>query len=267
MYVYLCICLINEVDADGNGTIDFPEVLCLMARTAKNMSAERELIEACKVYDEENTGFMNIDALWMVLSDLGERLTESEVLELAEESFESGVLFLRGGGELSSDFICEQVAASFKEWLATGTSARAAAVFAKEPKEIQLPKSATDPASSGRSAEEAPSLIGVKVLALSGSELVAIRIDAALTVREMKKRIQPFVDVSAPTENLVFCGATLKETDSLAGAGLLDGSEITLIRRAQVMLDYGLFAQMVQVRDVYRCPRTPPVARLEMDST
>ena len=44
--------MINEVDADGNGTIDFPEFLSLMARKMKDTDTEEELIEAFKVWPE-----------------------------------------------------------------------------------------------------------------------------------------------------------------------------------------------------------------------
>merc|ERR1711900_118476 len=45
--------MINEVDADGNGTIDFPEFLSLMARKMKDTDTEEELIEAFKVFDRD----------------------------------------------------------------------------------------------------------------------------------------------------------------------------------------------------------------------
>ena len=38
--------MINEVDADGNGTIDFPEFCTLMARKMKDTDSEEELKEA-----------------------------------------------------------------------------------------------------------------------------------------------------------------------------------------------------------------------------
>merc|ERR1712118_654492 len=43
--------MINEVD--GNGTIDFPEFLSLMARKMKDTDTEEELIEAFKVFDRD----------------------------------------------------------------------------------------------------------------------------------------------------------------------------------------------------------------------
>ena len=41
--------MINEIDADGNGTIDFPEFLTMMARKMKDTDSEEEILEAFKV--------------------------------------------------------------------------------------------------------------------------------------------------------------------------------------------------------------------------
>lgn len=41
--------MINEVDADGNGTIDFPEFLTMMARKMKDTDSEEEIREAFRV--------------------------------------------------------------------------------------------------------------------------------------------------------------------------------------------------------------------------
>ena len=43
------LALLSQVDADGNGTIDFPEFLSLMSRKMKDTDTEEELIEAFKV--------------------------------------------------------------------------------------------------------------------------------------------------------------------------------------------------------------------------
>jgi calmodulin len=42
--------MINEVDADNNGTIDFPEFLTMMARKMKDTDSEEEIREAFKVF-------------------------------------------------------------------------------------------------------------------------------------------------------------------------------------------------------------------------
>jgi calmodulin len=51
--------MINEVDADGNGTIDFPEFLNLMARKMKDTDSEEELREAFKVFDKDGNGYIS----------------------------------------------------------------------------------------------------------------------------------------------------------------------------------------------------------------
>lgn len=38
--------MINEVDVDGNGSIDFPEFLSLMARKMRDTDTEEELVDA-----------------------------------------------------------------------------------------------------------------------------------------------------------------------------------------------------------------------------
>ena len=51
--------MINEVDADGNGTRDFPEFLSLMSRKMKDTDTEEELVEAFKVFDRDGNGFIS----------------------------------------------------------------------------------------------------------------------------------------------------------------------------------------------------------------
>ena len=72
--------MINEVDADGNGTIDFPEFLNLMARKMKDTDSEEELQEAFKV------------ELRHVMTNLGEKLTDEEVDEMIREADVDGDL-------------------------------------------------------------------------------------------------------------------------------------------------------------------------------
>ncbi|KAG1841451.1 calmodulin, partial [Suillus subalutaceus] len=64
--------MINEVDADGNGTLDFTE--------------EDEIKEAFKVFDEDGNGYINPAELRHVMMNLGEKLTEAEVNEMIREA-------------------------------------------------------------------------------------------------------------------------------------------------------------------------------------
>jgi len=68
--------MINEVDADGNGTIDFPEFLTMMARKMKDTDSEDEIKEAFKVFDKDGNGFISAAELRHVMTNLGEKLTD-----------------------------------------------------------------------------------------------------------------------------------------------------------------------------------------------
>merc|ERR1712048_1539796 len=77
--------MINEVDADGNGTIDFPEFLSLQARKMKDTDTEEELIEAFKVFDRDGSGLISVAELRHVMSNLGEKITDEEMDEMIRE--------------------------------------------------------------------------------------------------------------------------------------------------------------------------------------
>ncbi|OAV98550.1 hypothetical protein PTTG_01815 [Puccinia triticina 1-1 BBBD Race 1] len=78
--------MINEVDADGNGTIDFPEFLTMMARKMKDTDSEEEIREAFKVFDKDGNGFISAAELRHVMTNLGEKLSDQEVEEMIREA-------------------------------------------------------------------------------------------------------------------------------------------------------------------------------------
>merc|ERR1712164_208290 len=82
--------MINEVDADGNGTIEFPEFLSLMARKMQDTDTEEEIREAFKVFDKDGNGFISAAELRHVMTNLGEKLSEDEVEEMIREADADG---------------------------------------------------------------------------------------------------------------------------------------------------------------------------------
>ena len=76
-------CIINLT---GNGTIDFPEFLTMMARKMKDTDSEEEIREAFRVFDKDGNGFISAAELRHVMTNLGEKLTDEEVDEMIREA-------------------------------------------------------------------------------------------------------------------------------------------------------------------------------------
>ncbi|XP_055371477.1 calmodulin-A-like isoform X2 [Condylostylus longicornis] len=92
--------MVNEVDQDGNGTIEFNEFLQMMSKKMKGADGEDELREAFRVFDKNNDGFISSSELRHVMTNLGEKLSEMEVDDMIKEAD------LDGDGQVNySDFV------------------------------------------------------------------------------------------------------------------------------------------------------------------
>ncbi|KAJ9682353.1 hypothetical protein PVL29_018299 [Vitis rotundifolia] len=78
--------MMDEIDVDGNGTIEFGEFLNLMARKMKESEAEEELKEAFKVFDKDQDGYISANELRNVMFNLGEALTDEEAEQMIREA-------------------------------------------------------------------------------------------------------------------------------------------------------------------------------------
>ena len=76
----------NTISFIGNGTIDFPEFLTMMARKMKDTDSEEEIREAFRVFDKDGNGFISAAELRHVMTNLGEKLTDEEVDEMIREA-------------------------------------------------------------------------------------------------------------------------------------------------------------------------------------
>uniref|UniRef100_A0A8C4WV61 Troponin C, skeletal muscle n=1 Tax=Eptatretus burgeri TaxID=7764 RepID=A0A8C4WV61_EPTBU len=80
--------IIEEVDEDASGTIDFEEFLVMMVEQMKEESAgqtEEELAEAFRILDKNADGFIDRDELMEILMSMGENVTDVEVDEILAE--------------------------------------------------------------------------------------------------------------------------------------------------------------------------------------
>ena len=77
--------LINEFDIDGDGSIDFPEFLSMMAHKMKENNSEEDIRETFQVFDKDGNGFISAAELWQVMTIVGKNLTNKEVDEMIRE--------------------------------------------------------------------------------------------------------------------------------------------------------------------------------------
>ncbi|CAB1455866.1 unnamed protein product [Pleuronectes platessa] len=80
--------MIDEVDEDGSGTVDFDEFLVMMVRCMKDDSkgkSEEELAELFRMFDKNADGYIDLDELKMMLESTGEAITEDDIEELMKD--------------------------------------------------------------------------------------------------------------------------------------------------------------------------------------
>ncbi|OCT60506.1 hypothetical protein XELAEV_18046533mg [Xenopus laevis] len=80
--------IIEEVDEDGSGTIDFEEFLVMMVRQMKEDAqgkSEEELAECFRIFDKNADGYIDGEELAEILRSSGESITDEEIEELMKD--------------------------------------------------------------------------------------------------------------------------------------------------------------------------------------
>ncbi|KAF2909356.1 putative calmodulin-like protein 2 isoform X1 [Oryza sativa Japonica Group] len=82
--------MVEEVDADGSGSIEFEEFLGLLARKLRDTGAEDDIREAFRVFDKDQNGFITPDELRHVMANLGDPLSDDELADMLHEADSDG---------------------------------------------------------------------------------------------------------------------------------------------------------------------------------
>ena len=77
--------MINEVDVDGNGQVEFAEFVILMTNKVKEMSKEEEINEAFNVLDKEKDGHISVKELKYFMRKVAHIKLSSEEAEAMVE--------------------------------------------------------------------------------------------------------------------------------------------------------------------------------------
>jgi len=71
--------MLLEVDADGNGEIDFDEYVDLMVKKLQDTDPKVELLEIFKIFDRDGDGFISAADLKEILTILGMVISDAEI--------------------------------------------------------------------------------------------------------------------------------------------------------------------------------------------
>jgi calmodulin len=78
--------MVNQVDLDGNGTIEFDEFLYMMSRQMRDGDTEEDIKAAFRVFDKDGDGKITTAELTHIMNNLGEPLTQEEVDEMIAQA-------------------------------------------------------------------------------------------------------------------------------------------------------------------------------------
>jgi len=99
--------LVNEIDEDGSGQIEFPEFcqLCatFLVEDPDIETMKKELKDAFRIYDKEGQGFITTETLRGLIGELLAPLTDEELEGIIEELDEDG------SGSMDFDEFCEMM--------------------------------------------------------------------------------------------------------------------------------------------------------------
>ena len=78
--------IIDEVDIDKNGEIDFDEFKAMMTNKKRKLSPDEELRIVFDVFDKNGDGFISFDELKQVMIQIEPDITDKELAEMMVEA-------------------------------------------------------------------------------------------------------------------------------------------------------------------------------------
>ena len=82
--------MVDDMDKDSDGTIDFDEFLILMGASFETKDAKADMVKAFKLFDADNKGKIKFADLKAIAVELGEKMSDSELQGMMDEADTDG---------------------------------------------------------------------------------------------------------------------------------------------------------------------------------
>ena len=78
--------MISDIDKDGSGSIDFEEFLDMMTAKISDTDSKEDIRKVFNLFDDDNTGKISLKNLKRVAKELGENMTDDELVEMIQRA-------------------------------------------------------------------------------------------------------------------------------------------------------------------------------------
>merc|ERR1719498_628064 len=78
--------MINDIDKDKSGEIDFEEFLDMMTAKMSDKDSKEDITKVFNLFDDDKTGKISIKNLKRVARELGETMSDAELMEMIERA-------------------------------------------------------------------------------------------------------------------------------------------------------------------------------------
>ena len=82
--------MVNDLDADGSGSIDFEEFLNMLTAKVAKKETRADVEKVFRLFDEKKTGKIGLRNLREVALEIGEQMTDEELLKMIERADSDG---------------------------------------------------------------------------------------------------------------------------------------------------------------------------------